>query len=55
MSPSSADHESPRDAARTVTFTDTAASSGGGTNPLWLLVAAGTLFFAVAAAFLASG
>jgi hypothetical protein len=32
MSPPSADHESPRDAARTVTFTDTAASSGGGTD-----------------------
>jgi hypothetical protein len=54
MSSPSADHDSPRD-AHTVTSSDTSASSDGGTNPLWLLVAAGALFFAIAAAFLASG
>jgi hypothetical protein len=30
-------------------------SSAGGTNPVWLLVGAGALFFAFAAALLASG
>jgi hypothetical protein len=54
MSSPSADRNSPRD-AHTATSTDTSASSGGSTNPLWLLVAAGSVFFAVAAAFLASG
>jgi hypothetical protein len=54
MTSPSADHDSSPD-AHTVTATDTSASSGDGTNPLWLLVAAGALFFAVAAAFLASG
>jgi hypothetical protein len=35
---------------------DTPASPGdGGTNPVWLLVGAGALFFGFAAAFLASG
>jgi hypothetical protein len=32
-----------------------AASAGGGANPLWLLVGASALFFALAAALLASG
>jgi hypothetical protein len=54
MSSPSADHDFPRD-AHTVTSTDTSASLDGGTNPLWLLVAALALFFAIAAAFLASG
>jgi hypothetical protein len=30
-------------------------NSSGGTNPVWLLVGAGALFFAFAAALLASG
>jgi hypothetical protein len=54
MSSPPADHNSPRD-ARTVTSTDTSASAGGGASPLWLLVGASALFFAVAAALLASG
>jgi hypothetical protein len=54
MSSPFTDHDSSRD-AHAVASIDTSASSGGGTNPLWLLVAAGALFFAVAAAFLASG
>jgi hypothetical protein len=54
MSSPSADHDSPR-GGHAATSTDTSASSDGGTNPLWLLVAAGALFFAVAGAFLASG
>jgi hypothetical protein len=32
-----------------------ASSSGGGNNPIWLMVGAGALFFAFAAALLASG
>ena len=54
MSSPSTNHDFPRD-AHTAISTDTSGSSSGGTNPLWLLVAAGALFFAVAAAFLASG
>jgi hypothetical protein len=32
-----------------------ASSSAGGNNPLWLMVGAGALFFAIAAGLLASG
>jgi hypothetical protein len=48
-----ADHNSSGD-AHTVTSTDTPVSSGD-SDPLWLLVAASALFFAFAAALLASG
>jgi hypothetical protein len=48
-----ADHNSPGD-AHTVASADTPASSGD-SDPLWLLVAASALFFAFAAALLASG
>jgi hypothetical protein len=46
MSLPSADHNSSR---------DTQATSPDDPNPLWLLVGAGALFFAFAAAFLAAG
>jgi hypothetical protein len=54
MSLPSADHNSSRD-AQALSSAGASASSGGGTNPLWLLVGAGALFFAFAAALLASG
>jgi len=53
MSSPSADRNSSRD-VDTVTSTGTAAPAGVGASPLGLLAAAGTLFFAVAAALLAS-
>ena len=53
MSTPSADHNSSRD-AQAISSADASASSGG-TNPVWLLVGAGALFFAFAAALLASG
>jgi len=46
MSPPSEDHTSSRDVQPI---------SSGGTSPLWLLVGASALFFAFAAALLASG
>jgi hypothetical protein len=48
------DHNSSRD-PDAVASTDTTAPSGGRTDPLWLLIFAGALFFAFAAALLASG
>jgi hypothetical protein len=55
MSLPSADHNSSRD-AQAISSTDASISSGGGgTNPVWLIVGAGALFFAFAAALLASG
>ena len=48
------DHNSSRD-PDSVASADTTARSGGGDNPLWLLIFAGALFFAFAAALLASG
>jgi hypothetical protein len=54
MDSPSADQNSPR-AAQAISPVDAPASPGGGTNPLWLLVGAGALFFAFAAAILASG
>ena len=54
MSSPTADHDTACD-SHTVTSTDTTAQAGGGINPLWLLVAANILFFAFAAALLASG
>ena len=57
MSLPSADHNSSR-AAQVISSADPSASSaspgGGGTNPVWLMVGAGALFFAFAAALLAS-
>jgi hypothetical protein len=50
----SGEHSSTRDPDAAAP-TDAAAPSGGGTNPLWLLVFAGALFFAFAGALLASG
>jgi hypothetical protein len=49
-----ADNNSPRDPDAPAS-TDTGTSSSGGSNPLWLLIFAGALFFAFAAALLASG
>jgi hypothetical protein len=54
MSSLPADHNSSRD-PDAGTPTDTTTSSNGGANPLWLLIFAGALFFAFAAAMLASG
>jgi hypothetical protein len=55
MSTSSADHNSSAEAPA-VSSADASASSGeGGSNPVWLMVGAGALFFAFAAALLASG
>jgi hypothetical protein len=54
MSSLPAGHKSTRD-PEAATPADTTAPSGGGTNPLWLLVFAGALFFAFAGALLASG
>jgi hypothetical protein len=54
MSSISDGHNSSRD-PDAVASIDTTAPSGGGTNPLWLLIFAGALFFAFAAALLASG
>jgi len=54
MSLPSADHNSSSDTHAT-SPADVSASSGGDPNPLWLLVGAGALFFATAAAFLAAG
>jgi hypothetical protein len=56
MSSPSADHD--RDtsfAPHPVASTDPSAQAGGGAGLLWLLVAANGLFFAFAAALLASG
>jgi hypothetical protein len=53
MSTPAAEHNSSRDA---LASTDAPASSGGGgNNPVWLMVGALALFFAFAAALLASG
>jgi hypothetical protein len=49
----SSDQTSSRD-ARAISSADAPASSGG-SNPIWLLVGAGALFFAFSAALLASG
>jgi hypothetical protein len=54
MSSLPVDHNSSRD-AETIASTDTAASSGRSDNPLLLLIFASALFFAFAAALLASG
>jgi hypothetical protein len=54
MSLPSADQNSSR-AAQPISSGVAAASPGGGTNPVWLMVGAGALFFAFAAALLASG
>jgi hypothetical protein len=55
MSTPSADHTSSPD-AKEVLSADASTSSGGrGNNPIWLMVGAGALFFALAAALLASG
>jgi hypothetical protein len=54
MSLPSADHNSSRD-TQANSPADASASPGGDPNPLWLLVGAGALFFAFAAAFLAAG
>jgi hypothetical protein len=55
MSLPSADQNSSR-AAQPISSADASASAGGGgTNPVWLMVGAGALFFAFAAALLASG
>jgi hypothetical protein len=54
MSAIPADHNSSRN-PEAIVSTDTTASSGGSTNPIWLLIFGGALFFAFAAALLASG
>jgi hypothetical protein len=55
MSTSSDDHASSPD-ARAIQSADTSApSDAGGNNPIWLMVGGGALFFAFAAALLASG
>jgi hypothetical protein len=54
MSSLPADHDSSRDPEE-VASTDASTSSGQSTNPLWLLIFGGALFFAFAAALLASG
>ena len=53
MSSLPADHNSSRD-PEAIASTDTTSSSGQNANPVWLLVFGGALFFAFAAAFLAS-
>ena len=53
MSSLPADHNSSRD-PEAIASTDTTSSSGQNANPLWLLIFGGALFFAFAAAFLAS-
>jgi hypothetical protein len=53
MSSLPADHNSSRDPDAGAS-TDTTASSNRSANPLWLLIFAGALFFAFAAALLAS-
>jgi hypothetical protein len=53
MSSLPADHNSSRD-PEPIAPTDPAASSAQSTNPLWLLIFGGALFFAFAAALLAS-
>jgi hypothetical protein len=55
MSLPSADHNSSRDVLAISSAGASASSGGGGTNPVWLMVGAGALFFALAAALLASG
>ena len=55
MSTPSADQNSSADAHAAPSADASTSPGGGGTNPLWLLVGAGALFFAFAAAFLASG
>jgi hypothetical protein len=54
MNALSADHNSSRD-PEAIASTDTSTSSGRSSNPLWLLIIGGALFFAFAAALLASG
>jgi hypothetical protein len=54
MSQPAPDRYSSRDTQAT-SPADASAPSGGDPNPLWLLVGAGALFFAFAAAFLAAG
>jgi hypothetical protein len=53
MSALPADHNS-RD-PEAIASTDTTTSSGLSPNPLWLLIIGGAMFFAFAAALLASG
>jgi hypothetical protein len=53
MSALPADHNSSRD-PEAIASTNTTASSGQSPNPLWLLIIGGALFFAFAAALLAS-
>jgi hypothetical protein len=55
MSSPSADHNSSRDAQAISSADASASTGGGGNNPVWLMVGAGALFFAFAAALLASG
>jgi hypothetical protein len=54
MSSLPADHSSSRD-PEVIVSTDTTSSAGQSPNPLWLLIIGGALFFAFAAALLASG
>jgi hypothetical protein len=54
MSALPADHNSRRD-PEAIASTDTTTSSDRSPNPLWVLIIGGALFFAFAAALLASG
>jgi hypothetical protein len=54
MSALPADHNSSRD-SEAIASTDTTTSAARSPNPLWLLIIGGALFFAFAAALLASG
>jgi hypothetical protein len=54
MSLPPADHNSSRAAQPISPAAAPASSATGGTNPVWLMVGAGALFFAFAAALLAS-
>jgi hypothetical protein len=54
MSALPTDHNSRRD-PEAIASTDITSSSGRNSNPLWLLIFGGALFFAFAAALLASG
>jgi hypothetical protein len=50
------EHDTSSPDAQAIPSTDASASSGaGGNNPIWLMVGACALFFAFAAALLASG